>query len=616
MSKLGKWCLLLCVYFGHVDHAFAATASGTIAYPDSVDVSNLIERNFTIRFREPGEFLPVAQTTVKIPTFGRSVAWQINTIPDTPTDTSYIIEYLSGPLSNSPVFDDGFWTSSGTVLSEGEAEGVTVLDDLTSIDFELLARPRYGMTINLSKALAANAFFSSGLGWQNDAGTEFSGYGTNDQIIAGETQITTSGALDFQTEGGYIARAACNSNCENLVREVFWTSTGVVFEREDAELIPFDADLSNIVMDFPEGISMSGTFSLPPDFTPDPGITYNANIQAFAVDDMGNTSSVGGALAQIPPGSTSGDFEIALPPVTEQTMYKLRYSCNAQFCPALFEQGYYSTTGTVLNDSDATILFSDGNLSNLNFSFINGSTIFGTITLDPLGPDPTEDYFGSIGLNGYDGNGDFIEFYNGFFRMDFGRDDTFEFVIPANLISTFTINYACLNCPNYLLSAYLGEFQMRLDEASAKQIPIADIVNSINLTIPRQADSDADLIEDGVDNCPDIPNNDQTNLDQDQFGDACDDDLDGDTVLNVDDNCPETPNQDQSDIDNDEDGDLCDTDIDDDSFLNDEDNCPFVANPDQRDGNRNGVGDACDPIPLEFCWSIMTPNETVMSLCL
>jgi gliding motility-associated-like protein len=72
-------------------------------------------------------------------------------------------------------------------------------------------------------------------------------------------------------------------------------------------------------------------------------------------------------------------------------------------------------------------------------------------------------------------------------------------------------------------------------------------------------DTDGDGIPNGDDNCPDIANADQADLDGDGEGDVCDDDLDGDGVLNVDDNCPETANADQADADGDDIGDLCDT---------------------------------------------------------
>lgn len=64
-------------------------------------------------------------------------------------------------------------------------------------------------------------------------------------------------------------------------------------------------------------------------------------------------------------------------------------------------------------------------------------------------------------------------------------------------------------------------------------------------TTAADADTDADGVQDGSDNCFSRPNPDQRNSDSDSLGDACD-------------------------------------------------NCPFVANPDQTDTDSDGLGDACD----------------------
>ena len=42
-------------------------------------------------------------------------------------------------------------------------------------------------------------------------------------------------------------------------------------------------------------------------------------------------------------------------------------------------------------------------------------------------------------------------------------------------------------------------------------------------------DSDNDGVNNSVDNCPEHPNTNQTNMDGDDKGDTCDDDIDGDT---------------------------------------------------------------------------------------
>ncbi|MBD3218033.1 MAG: hypothetical protein GF310_07120 [candidate division Zixibacteria bacterium] len=84
-----------------------------------------------------------------------------------------------------------------------------------------------------------------------------------------------------------------------------------------------------------------------------------------------------------------------------------------------------------------------------------------------------------------------------------------------------------------------------------------------------------------IDNCPDVYNPDQSDVDSDGLGDACDPDADDDGLLNENDNCPLHANSGQEDFDQDGFGDLCD-------------NCSDIYNPDQYDENDDGVGDACD----------------------
>ena len=71
------------------------------------------------------------------------------------------------------------------------------------------------------------------------------------------------------------------------------------------------------------------------------------------------------------------------------------------------------------------------------------------------------------------------------------------------------------------------------------------------------------------------------------------DDTDNDGVIFYEDNC-ETANPDQTDTDNDGYGNECDGDDDGDGITDELDNCPLIVNTEQTDADNDKTGDACD----------------------
>ncbi|MEA3189585.1 MAG: hypothetical protein QOD77_167 [Thermoplasmata archaeon] len=123
--------------------------------------------------------------------------------------------------------------------------------------------------------------------------------------------------------------------------------------------------------------------------------------------------------------------------------------------------------------------------------------------------------------------------------------------------------------------------------------PTPDEPAATTATTPP-ADLDGDGHPDGLDDCPSVVDPDQSDLDRDGAGDACDDDRDGDTIGNAMDRCPSAPDRSQADLDGDGKGDACDDDLDGDGVRNAADNCPSDRNADQRNSDGDPPGDACE----------------------
>jgi Thrombospondin type 3 repeat len=141
--------------------------------------------------------------------------------------------------------------------------------------------------------------------------------------------------------------------------------------------------------------------------------------------------------------------------------------------------------------------------------------------------------------------------------------------------------------------------RIRLYNGQLSVQEIGDIYHGGDAAGPAATDIDGDGVANASDNCPNVPNADQTDSNGDGKGDACDPtaDTDGDGVPSVSDNCPLVPNPDQADSNHNGTGDACEPnpDIDGDGLPNSSDNCPQNANPDQADLDRDGIGDVCDP---------------------
>lgn len=126
-----------------------------------------------------------------------------------------------------------------------------------------------------------------------------------------------------------------------------------------------------------------------------------------------------------------------------------------------------------------------------------------------------------------------------------------------------------------------GSFNIRVDikgQTPKDENPAND--SALTHLFYPEKDADSDGIIDKNDNCVNVSNPDQGDVDGDGLGDVCDTDDDNDGL----------PDNDETAIGTKP----VDPDSDDDGILDGQDNCPLIANPDQTDKDGDGKGDACD----------------------
>ncbi len=165
------------------------------------------------------------------------------------------------------------------------------------------------------------------------------------------------------------------------------------------------------------------------------------------------------------------------------------------------------------------------------------------------------------------------------------------------------------NLGKFITATHQGWLNGLIDEVAVYDQTLTEY--QVDKLYNSKIDSDFDGILIGPDNCPDVYNPGQEDLDSDGAGDACDLDDDDDGVNDTDDNCTDIFNPGQEDLDGDDLGDVCDSDVDNDHIINELDDCPLVPNSVldstdqfiQIDSDGDGTGDACDNCPDTYSLS-------------
>ena len=199
-------------------------------------------------------------------------------------------------------------------------------------------------------------------------------------------------------------------------------------------------------------------------------------------------------------------------------------------------------------------------------------------------------------------------------------------LLNDEVFPTVPTNFDDLSLPTNLTLAEFDQARVNLVFQTLETAPETVIIQGQLTLIQIFPDPDSDGVPQDVDNCPTVPNSDQTDFDGDVEGDACDEDDDGDGLSDTEEQGLGTDPLDRdTDDDGLSDGDevnnygsdpiLADTDgdgirdgaevnagsdptsadTDEDGYFDDIDNCVSIPNIDQANADADALGDMCDP---------------------
>lgn len=173
--------------------------------------------------------------------------------------------------------------------------------------------------------------------------------------------------------------------------------------------------------------------------------------------------------------------------------------------------------------------------------------------------------------------------------------------------------YSKFNCKDKdfdILSSNYNNFSINKD---TKTIELTKEINP-KYNVYSKIDTDNDWVEDDLDNCKNIYNPDQSDINGDGVWDMCSDD-DKDWIIWYYDNCPNVYNPDQKDINRNGIWDVCEFDKDKDWVFDSIDNCINVFNPDQSDDDKDWIWNACDNCKSYNPSQIDANNNGIWDIC-
>ncbi len=523
------------------------------------------------------------------------------------------------------IWVSGHYNSSGTQVPMSNAETLIVENDsIDGINLEMVASTQISGELKRSileqgtSEVAANILVDITNG-SGEIENGFLFFGLGQQLLIGDGDLSTEFSIEVPeiSDSFYQIRYRCPAGCgEGTFKQGFYVSNDLpaTLAASQTGLLASASDNQDLVLEMLAGLTISGVVQAPE------SLNENISPSVLAV----GVSPTEGALGDFNSFSKlnvaeSGEYSITVPAL-EGAEYRVEYDC--RLCDGILKNGYYSASATQFIAEKADLISGGSVLSDNNLTLLESEVVGGVISRSEL-DSQEEDLIGFLRLSVVDENGDPTgdilsprdtlprQSQSDGYSIEIPaqeRTSVYSFEIPTSVATAgFLVDYFCDDCNELVDTVFYSNAGTTGKIEEATRVSLTSGTDFLSLSLSMLDDTDNDEIANAEDNCSALSNPNQANLDNDEFGDVCDDDIDGDQTLNVNDCAITDPELFQIlngfvDVDLDtigagEETTVCSGEALPVGFVTSPvvDNCPLIANSNQANFDQDLFGDVCDP---------------------
>ena len=312
-------------------------------------------------------------------------------------------------------------------------------------------------------------------------------------IAEGTTSGGYSIAVPTNPTSDWTAGYGCYSvGCSLYVDRGYFAVAGTTWNPEDATLLSKGIDHSGIDLTILRGNQIYGLVSLPGVDVAPPG-DYPLQITARDTISYWSTHKT----LVIPEGMSSIGYVITVPTVPT-ALWRVTYGCyDLSDCGPYLFLGFYSSTGTTYESSEATLLAGGAHHTEIDLTLIPGNWIKGYVVLPPGDVAPPG------GLSVHSRVSDTIDSYTmnvNEIIPEGGAFAPYALSVPFDSAYDWRVSYGCtsVGCEAYLITGYYSELGTTPDSGETTLLAAGEDHNNIHLTILKDLPDSCDFADEVI----------------------------------------------------------------------------------------------------------------------